>query len=99
MRDFFNQNPSRRNIAEFAIGCNPKAEVTGNVLEDEKCTGLHIGYAMSVQLGGKNKSDMHEDIVFTKGCPIEADSVLLNNKDKSKIEIIKNAEIDYNLLK
>jgi leucyl aminopeptidase (aminopeptidase T) len=99
MRKFFSENETRRNIAEFAIGCNPDAIVTGNILEDEKCSGLHIGYAMSTQLGGKVKSDMHEDIVFTKGCPIEATKVTLINKDGTTTEIIRNAEIDYDLLK
>jgi leucyl aminopeptidase (aminopeptidase T) len=99
MRKFFSENKTRRNIAEFAIGCNTSAVVTGNLLEDEKCSGLHIGYAMSTQLGGKVKSDMHEDIVFTKGCPVEASKVTLINKDGTKTEIIQNAEVNYDLLK
>ena len=55
---FFNENKSRRNIAELGIGCNPWAVVTGNSLEDEK-VGLHIAYELSSHLGGKIKSDMH----------------------------------------
>ena len=98
MRQFFSANASRRNIAEFALGCNPGAVVTGNILEDEKCSGLHIGYAMSTQLGGKVTSDMHEDIVFAKGCPVEAQSVKLIHSDGTKTEIIHNAEIRYELL-
>ena len=99
MRKFFSENETRRNIAEFAIGCNTSAVATGNILEDEKCSGLHIGYAMSTQLGGKIKSDMHEDIVFTKGCPVEAIKVTLMNKDGTKTEIIENGEVNYDLLK
>jgi len=51
MRIFFAENDTRRNIAELGIGCNPKAVITGNILEDEK-VGLHIAYGMSSHLGG-----------------------------------------------
>jgi len=99
MKTFFSKNDTRRNIAEFTIGCNPEAIVTGNILEDEKAGGLHIAYGTSTFLGGKNQSDMHEDIVYTKGCPVESTKVILINKNGSKIEIIKNAKLRYELLK
>jgi len=98
MRTFFKKNDSRRNIAELGVGCNPKAIVTGNVLEDEKVAGLHIAYGMSTHLGGKVKSDVHQDICYPKGSPIEVTTLTLINKDDSKIELIKNAELIYNLL-
>ena len=98
-RNFLAENDSRRNIAEFAIGCNPQAVVTGNILEDEKSSGLHIGYAMSNQLGGKVESDMHDDLVFTEGCPVEATTVTLINKDGSKTNLIKDSKLRYDLLK
>ena len=97
MRDLFKENESRRNIAEFGIGCNPCAVVTGNILEDEKA-GLHIAYGMSKHIGGKVASDLHQDICYSKGCPIEAFSVVLTNKDGSKTHIIKNSELQYELL-
>ena len=97
MRGFFAENETRKNIAELGIGCNPNAVVTGNELEDEKA-GLHIAYGMSTHLGGKIKSDTHIDICYPKGCPIEGITVLLINDDGSKIEIIKNAQINYKLL-
>jgi hypothetical protein len=98
MRDLFNEEDSRRNIAEFGIGCNPQAVVTGNTLEDEKA-GLHIAYGMSKHLGGKVMSDLHQDICYSKGCPIEAISVILEGKDGTKTHIIKNSELQYDLLK
>jgi len=98
MRSFFNEKESRRNIAEFAFGCNQKAVVTGNKLEDEKASGLHIGYAMSTQLGGKVESDMHEDIIYAKGCPVEATKVILTNKDGTKTAAIRDSIIRYELL-
>ena len=98
MRLFFKENNTRRNVAELGIGCNPNAVITGNVLEDEK-VGLHIAYGMSNHLGGKVKSDVHEDTCYSKGCPVEGTSVVLLNADESKIEIIRNAMLRYDLLK
>jgi leucyl aminopeptidase (aminopeptidase T) len=98
MRIFYTENDTRRNIAELGIGCNPKAVVTGNVLEDEK-VGLHIAYGMSTHLGGKVISDVHSDICYSKGCPVEGTTVNLINGDGSKTEIIRNAMLRYNLLR
>jgi len=97
MRSFFKENPSRANIAELGIGCNPMAVITGNLLEDEK-VGLHIAYGKSDHLGGKIDSDMHEDICYSKGCPVEGTSVVLIHKDGSKTELIKDAMLRYELL-
>jgi len=73
----FAAEPAHRNIAEVAIGCNDKAVVTGNVLEDEKA-GFHWAFGRSDFLGGKvgvkdfTSSDKvcHQDIVYAKGNPI-----------------------------
>ena len=97
MRRFFIEKDSRRNIAELGIGCNPNAIVTGNVLEDEKA-GLHIAYGSSVHLGGKVMSDVHQDICYAKGLPIEGISLKLINGDKTIIEIIRDAALQYDLL-
>jgi len=98
-RIFFKENDSRKNIAELGIGCNPKAVVTGNVLEDEKVSGLHIAFGLSTHLGGKVKSDVHQDICYPKGAPVEAKTLNLIQKDGSKVELIKNAELRYDILK
>ena len=98
MQNFFEENNTRKNIAELGIGCNPNAVITGNVLEDEK-VGLHIAYGMSSHLGGKVKSDMHQDICYSKGCPVEGITVTLINKDGSKTELIRDATLRYELLK
>jgi leucyl aminopeptidase (aminopeptidase T) len=66
-----------RNVAEVAIGCNDKAVVTGNVLEDEKA-GFHWAYGRSDHLGGTvGPKDftapiraLHQDIVYAKGNPV-----------------------------
>ena len=98
MRRFLLENPTRRNLAELGVGCNPKAVITGNVLEDEK-VGLHIAYGMSTHLGGKVQSDMHYDICYAKGCPVEGTSMVLLNTDNTKTQIIRKAILRYDLLK
>jgi aminopeptidase len=98
MRAFFEKDETHRNIAELGIGCNPKAVVTGNILEDEKVGGLHIAYGMSSHLGGKVKSDMHQDVCYPKGLPVEATTLTLFNDDGSKIELIRDAMLRYELL-
>ena len=98
MRKFFMENTTRKNVAELGIGCNPRAVITGNVLEDEK-VGLHIAYGMSTHLGGKVQSDMHEDICYSKGCPVEGTTLTLINRDGSTTELIKDAMLRYELLK
>lgn len=73
----FREEKALRNIAEVAIGCNDKAVVTGNVLEDEKA-GFHWAYGRSEFLGGTvsprdfSAPDkvLHQDIVYAKGNPI-----------------------------
>jgi leucyl aminopeptidase (aminopeptidase T) len=98
MRRFFNENLSRRNIAELGIGCNPKAVVTGNPLEDEKVAGLHIAYGMSNSFGGKIESDMHRDICFPIGAPVAAISLILIDENDKKTELINNNGLRYDLL-
>lgn len=97
-RKFYSEDETRKNIAELGIGCNPKAIVTGNTLEDEK-VGLHIAYGTSTHFGGKVQSDTHLDIVYAKGCPVEGTSLKLVYEDGEKIELIKDAQLRYDLLK
>jgi len=74
----FNTDPARRNIAELGLGCNDRAIITGNVLEDEKA-GFHWAYGRSEHLGGvvgpdaflRPENVVHHDVVYAKGCPIE----------------------------
>lgn len=56
-----------RNIAEFGIGLNKKAKVTGIVLEDEKAYGTcHIALGNNIGFGGKVDVPLHIDCVFKK---------------------------------
>jgi hypothetical protein len=76
-RQRFREEVALRNVAEVAIGCNDKAVVTGNPLEDEKA-GFHWAYGRSDHFGGRvgvedfSSPDKvsHVDIVYAKGNPI-----------------------------
>ena len=66
-----------RNIAEVAIGCNDRAVVTGNTLEDEKA-GFYWAYGRSDLFDGRigvedfSSPDKvrHVDLVYARGNPI-----------------------------
>ena len=98
MHAFFSANETRRNIAELGIGCNPEAVVTGNPLEDEKVSGLHVAYGMSSHLGGKVDSDMHMDIIYARECPVAATTLTLINEDGTQVQLIKETRFRYDLL-
>jgi leucyl aminopeptidase (aminopeptidase T) len=53
-------------IGEFGIGINPKARITGNLLEDEKAgRTAHIAFGNNETMpGGKNGSKTHRDFLF-----------------------------------
>ena len=55
------------NIAEFGIGTNPKAKITGDVLEDEKVIGTcHLALGNSLSVGGRVYSKVHLDGIIKK---------------------------------
>jgi aminopeptidase len=55
------------NIAELGIGTNEKAELTGNILEDEKILGTcHVAFGASAAIGGTVQVPVHLDCVVMK---------------------------------
>lgn len=51
-----------RNIAEFGVGTNDKARLSGNILEDEKVLGtVHIALGDNKSMGGKVNVPVHLD--------------------------------------
>ena len=55
------------NIAEFAIGTNPKARIIGNMAEDKKKEGsIHIAVGDSRTLAGDVFCDLHLDGLMLK---------------------------------
>jgi aminopeptidase len=68
------------NIAELGIGTNPKAKITGNVLEDEKVTGTcHIALGNNTGLGGKTYAKCHLDGVIQKPTIFFDDKCIMKN--------------------
>ncbi|MFC1728986.1 aminopeptidase [candidate division KSB1 bacterium] len=68
-------------IAEFAIGTNPTARVTGNVLEDEKVLGTcHIAFGDNTSYpGGANKSTLHMDVIIFEPTITLDDKMIMEN--------------------
>jgi leucyl aminopeptidase (aminopeptidase T) len=49
-------------VAEFGIGTNDKAILTGNILEDEKVMGtIHIAFGDNKSMGGSVRVASHLD--------------------------------------
>jgi leucyl aminopeptidase (aminopeptidase T) len=98
LREWFAIDPARRNVAELGLGCNDKAIVTGNILEDEKVFGVHIAYGRSDHTGGVVGVDnfrdpanvVHQDVVYPFGVEIEVTSLIFDYKDRTREEIIND---------
>ncbi len=56
-------NPKARIAGEIGLGLNPLATLSGAMLEDEGCIGLHIGFGSNATIGGKNAVPFHVDFV------------------------------------
>lgn len=70
------------NVAEFAVGTNPRAIVTGRILEDEKVLGTaHMAFGTSAALGGTVQTSIHLDNVFNRPT-IEADGKVIIKEGK-----------------
>lgn len=77
LRASLREERARANIAEVAIGCNDKAVVSGNIIEDEKA-GFHWAYGRSEHIGGtvgpNNFSApdrvVHQDIIYARDSQI-----------------------------
>ena len=67
-------------IAELGIGTNPKATVTGEVLEDEKALGTaHFGLGNDTNYGGCNDVQIHIDGVIKKPTIYIDDKMIMDN--------------------
>ncbi len=53
------------NLAELGIGTNDMAQLTGNILEDEKILGtVHVAFGASAGIGGTVSVPIHLDVVI-----------------------------------
>ncbi len=71
-------------VAEFGIGTNPKAKISGLILEDEKVLGtVHIAFGNNLSMGGSINVPIHIDCVikspsfYCDGTPIMIDGKLI----------------------
>ncbi len=100
LRQKFASDRGWQNIAEFAIGNNDKARVTGIVLEDEKA-GFHWAYGRSDHFGGQcgvaqfNSPDsvVHQDVVYAKDSPITCKKLDFIFPDGSRQTLIVDGEL------
>lgn len=76
-------------IGELGIGLNPKARITGNLLEDEKAgKTAHIAFGNNENMpSGQNTSSTHRDFLFFNP------TFEVEYKDGSKKAIIKAGEV------
>jgi len=74
-----------RYLAKFGIGLNPKSEITGNILEDEKKMGtVNIGFGGNWSFGGALKSNVLVSAVIEKPTVMVDDITIL---DKGKLKL------------
>lgn len=73
------------NLAEFALGTNPDARLTGNLAEDKKRSGV-VDFAVgdNASIGGHTESDLHIDAIVT-GATVAVDGV----------EVVVDGRIDF----
>lgn len=76
-------NDNGSTVAEFAIGTNKKARITGVVLEDEKAFGTcHVAFGDNTSYpGGKNPSVLHIDVTVLKPTiALDGQTIMKNGK-------------------
>jgi leucyl aminopeptidase (aminopeptidase T) len=56
-----------RNFGKFGLGLNPRARITGNILEDEKALGaVHIVFGDNAAYGGTVRCGVRVDAILTR---------------------------------
>ncbi|MDQ6834559.1 MAG: aminopeptidase [Actinomycetota bacterium] len=67
------------NLAELGIGTNDCAQLTGNVLEDEKILGtVHVAFGASAGIGGTVSVPIHLDVVVLEASLTVGDTAVLD---------------------
>lgn len=84
VNELFSVDDEAKLCGEFGIGLNPKARLTGILLEDEKAgRTLHIAFGNNHNMpGGKNNSKTHRDFLFKEPSIIlDTGEVLMKDGD------------------
>ena len=83
LREIISHNDEHAtNIAEFAIGTNPAARITGVINEDKRRIGtVHIAIGDNMTLGGNVRSSIHYDILLFEPT-VEFDDKIIVDKGK-----------------
>jgi aminopeptidase len=75
-----NVGKDARNIAEFGIGTNDSAKLSGLILEDEKVLGtVHIALGNNVSMGGRVNVPIHLDGVMKKPTVYLDDKIIMKD--------------------
>ncbi len=74
--------PEARLVAEFGIGTNDAARISGYALEDEKVVGtIHVALGNNVSFGGTNDVPIHLDaVVYKASVVIDGRRIMGNGK-------------------
>lgn len=90
LRNIFEENDGNaRNLAEFAIGTNPKAKLIGNLAEDKKQEGtVHFAVGDNESLGGNTQSEIHLDGVI-KSPTVALDGTTVVNDGHLRRELLE----------
>lgn len=85
---FEDADENATNLAEFAIGTNPKAKLIGNLAEDKKREGtIHFAVGDNESLGGSTKSNIHLDGVI-RTPTVEVDGTTLVENGTLRRELL-----------
>lgn len=80
-----NNNPNCLVLGEFGIGLNPKARITGSMLEDEGAYGtIHFGWGHNYDSGGRNIAPTHIDTVIKNPMVIIDGKTIIENGELIK---------------
>jgi leucyl aminopeptidase (aminopeptidase T) len=72
-------------VAEFGVGTNDAAIITGSILEDEKIMGtIHIAFGNNVSMGGTVDVPIHLDGIV-QGPTVEVDGTVIIEKGRFNI--------------
>jgi len=71
-----------RNLAELGIGTNDAAQITGEILEDEKVMGtVHLALGNNISMGGTCNVGIHvERVMLAPTVEIDGETIMRNGK-------------------